>query len=751
MAGPRRSAAGGPLGRLARVAAAIALLSGPVAAQNPAVRPELADIEFKGPRAFPDAVLRAAIISTASRCKLFQPLCALGIGRERQELDPLALNSDILRLRVFYYERGYRSAQVDLDTVRTAPDVMRATFTIDAGPPVLVTSIDLSGLDQLDSVARTRMSTALRALPLTVGDPLSLISSEAARDSLINRLQTLGYARGDVFVSYLIPRDSALSAHVTYELAPGERVYFGAPQISGNVKVSSGVIRRMLAFRRGDRYSREAILRSQRNLFGLDVFRAVEIVTDLAAPGDTVIPIVEVGEGALNRYRVGAGVSTAEFINVEGRWIARDFLGGARRLELRGRVGNFGAASLGNIRPFEDVDEPYDRLSYSLNLDVTQPWFFDPANSLGAGLFVERRSIPDVFVRTARGGYAAVSRVLGAGTSVTLGYRPELTDLNADDLIFCVSFTTCEAADIQVLRDPHWLAPLTVSFVRDRSNSLLAPTRGQVLRLEAEYAASAVGSDFGYTRLIGEWITYHEPFRGLVLATRVRPGWATSTNEPGAGLGLHPQKRFFAGGASSVRGFGQYRLGPKLLKIDATPYLVDDTLGFEGCEAQAINDGDCDVSALADSLPGRFDVRPVGGGAAFEGNLELRFPILNQKVRGAAFIDFGQVWETREAFRLSDLVWSPGVGLRYFSAIGPIRIDVGYNPQGVEQLTVLTTKVCERESANCDPASIQPGRTYTSDELRNSRILTQLDKVAFGANRSFFDRLQLHFSIGQAF
>src|SRR5262249_5398670 len=157
------------------------------------------------------------------------------------------------------------------------------------------------------------------------------------------------------------------------------------------------------------------------------VFRNVDVHVDLDAPGDTVVPHIDVVEGAMNRYRVGAGVSTSEYINAEGRWIARNFLGGARRLELRGRVTTVAAGALSVFPGFEAANDPYDKPGGSLTADLTQPWFFDAANSFSAGLFVERRSIPNVFVRTSQGGYLAVTRALSPISTVTLGYRPERT------------------------------------------------------------------------------------------------------------------------------------------------------------------------------------------------------------------------------------------------------------------------------------------------------------------------------------
>jgi outer membrane protein assembly factor BamA len=263
------------------------------------------------------------------------------------------------------------------------------------------------------------------------------------------------------------------------------------------------------------------------------------------------------------------------------------------------------------------------------------------------------------------------------------------------------------------------------------------------------------GSDFSYSRFAAEATRYGEPFRGVVLATRLRPGYARSMSEAGEGLGVHPQKRFFGGGPNSVRGFAQFRMGPKLLTINAVDHLAPDsgTVAAGSCTAQQINVGNCDVSGMAEADPQLFDVRAVGGAAVLEGNFEVRVPFFLEKLRAAAFVDFGQVWRDAEHARLSDLVFTPGFGLRFFSAIGPVRIDVGYNPQDAERLTVVTTKVCVKPEAGapCTSASIEDGENYTSNELANTRELVRLGDVSWGDNKSIWDRMQFHFSIGQAF
>ncbi|MEX2281594.1 MAG: BamA/TamA family outer membrane protein [Gemmatimonadota bacterium] len=714
---------------------------------------QLRSVRFEGATAFSDAILHASIESEPGRCRniLLEAVCFFGLAREHQNANLNILQGDAIRLQLLYYEHGYRSARVVLDTV-SEQGQLHAIFRITEGLPVQVGSVDIAGIDQVDSRSRARLLGAVSTLPLQPDRPFSMIAYEAARDTLINRLHNLGYAHADVFANARVPRDSARVAHVTYELAPAGRVYFGEPEVQGNERVSSRVIRRMLAFKEGDVYSRDAVLRSHRSLYSLEIFRNIDIHTDLDAAGDTITPLVTIQEGALNRFRAGMGLNTAEFFNAEGRWTGRNFMGGARRIEVRARLANVLADPLEVLPVFENTSAPYDALNGSLNLDFTQPWFFDAGNNFSAGLFFERRSIPGVFVRTARGGYLAVSRTLGAGTSAGIGYRPELTELNAEDEIFCINFVACEESEIRLLSEPHRLAPLVLSLARDRSNGLFAPTRGYILRLEAEYAAAATGSEFAYARLIGEWTLYREPAAGLVLATRVRPGWARSINEPGAGLGLHLQKRFFAGGANSVRGFGQYRLGPKLLKIGADTLLVPDLeSGFAGCSAQQINAGTCDVSLLAEHRRGLFHERPVGGAVSFEANVEARFALVGEKLRGAAFIDIGQVWTAGAKVRPTDLVPTPGLGLRFMSAIGPVRVDLGYNTETGGELQVLTTKVCVPEDGRCTADSIRDDVVYTPDQLGKTRVLVPLGKVPWGMNRSPWDRIQLHFSIGQAF
>jgi hypothetical protein len=141
----------------------------------------------------------------------------------------------------------------------------------------------------------------------------------------------------------------------------------------------------------------------------------------------------------------------------------------------------------------------------------------------------------------------------------------------------------------------------------------------------------------------------------------------------------------------------------------------------------------------------------VGGAISLVGNAEVRFPVVGNRLQGAVFMDFGQVWETSKAVRAKDVVWTPGIGMRYFSPIGPIRIDVGYYGGRGETRTVVTTRVCPA-SVTDEGCPLDLTESYDWFDLRNTDVLQAMDtQVLWNPRRSFLNRLQLHCSIGQAF
>ena len=727
---------------------------------------EVVDVRFVGEDAVTAGQLTTAIRTREESCTLLALLCWFGWGVDEYFLDPEVLAADVLRLRLFYYERGFRRAQV-VPSLRPVEDGVEVVFTIEEGEPVLVGGIAFGGEAE-------RVADILKpATTLREGVPLDLLALQEARDTLQARLRDRGYAQAEVLAGYLIPTDSPFVARVNFDVFPAQQAVFGHIEVVSNDTgaVSPRLIRRMLTFAAGDTFRESDILASQRQIYALELFTHASIEADPAQAASDSVPVtVNVLVGDVHRVRMGVGINSLDCVNAEGRWVSRSFFGGARRLELRGRIANVLSEELryeqvGDLPCSEAGVGPFGTLNGSLNADFVQPWFLGPRNALGLGLAFERRSVPDVFVRDSRGGYLAFTHQLAARTSGTIAYRPALTSFReGGDPFFCISFLACDPASVGLLKDPHWLAPVGVSLTHDASNSVFTPTAGYVLRGDAEVASSVTGSAFQYVRVTGEAASYIALPASLVLATHLRPGWAQEIGQAAGDvdLGVHPQRRFFAGGANSVRGFAQSRLGPKILAVNGT-VLADDFDDEDGenpapgCVASAINNGECDAQSLD---PERFEPRPTGGTLLLEGSVELRFPIWGP-LRGVAFIDAGQVWSDVdiEALDTGMLAWTPGLGVRYYSPIGPIRVDIGYNPTGAEVLPVRSTGVCvptDGGDGDTDPGDgpcvdPDPGVYYPPGLLDNTDELIPLAPVRWDPREGFFDRLQIHFSIGQAF
>ena len=727
----------------------------PVSAQGPAV--EVTRIAFRGNVAFPDDSLSRAISNreTACRSKWLLPLCVLDLGFsiDRRTLNIQELARDVLRLRGFYAGRGYREAQVDTLLTRPSDQTVEIAFEIEEGPPVRVSMLTVQGTEGVERFDITA------ELPVRAGDLLSTINLTATRDTLIQRLQNRGYPRADVGSVSRMPAETPYEADVTFEVDPGPHSVFGPITLMGNTKLKDGVIRRLLPFAEGEEFSAARIVEAQRNLFAIEMIQHAAI-DEMADPAgtvpDSILPLqVQITEGEVHRVRTGFGWSTSDCVNAEGRWTSRNFHGGARRLQLRARLSNGLSETLYNPVCRQAGVGDFGGLNWLLSTDFSQPLIFQQFE-FGSSLFFERQSLQDVFVQTSVGLDLSLSRPVGLYTSLSFSYRPQLTTLEAAEVFFCTSFLVCTPEDISSLQDPNWLSPLTVSFVRDRTNSLLNPTQGYQVVLNFEHASVVTGSNFPYQRAVGELTKYLQTGNGHVLAARLRGGWvgAGSVDLPlGTAEIVHPQKRFYSGGANSVRGFAQNQLGPRVLTVGVSRLLLPSSPdGKTACRPDEILLLTCNAGPLQNE-GGYGTPRPTGGEVVVEGGLEYRMP-MGVRMEAAVFADFGRIWAPGY---VGTLEIAPGLGFRYLSPIGPIRLDVGYRYRGTENLQVVTSQIRRFDSAEGDVEADKihrtvSGKVQTVDFVLEDELAVLHPLVAFGPEAgSFFDRLQFHISIGQAF
>lgn len=741
---------------LALLALASLLPAAPAEGQTPA-RPEILELRFEGNESVTDRTLRNAIVTRRTECRSFvlAPLCLAGadFAIDRWYLNPRTFAQDYLRVWGFYYMRGYREVQVDTVIDRRTETSVDVTFRIDEGRPILVSELEVAGLT--DEELRREIEDGL---PIGAGEPLNLRRLDVTRDTLTQRMRNRGYAHADVLRNIDIDLET-YQAEVEFDVYAGPRAILGEIAIVGHESVDESVIGRMLPFEEGDAYSQEQIFEGQRNLYNLDIFRHAAIEQDLEHVPDSVVPLeVQVNEGNTHRVRTGGGWNTAECFITEGRWVSRNFRGGARRLVLRSRLSNLGTHQLEDSICRGAGSGAYGDVNWSISTDFTQPWIFSPRNSFSASIYAERQSLPDVFVRQAFGVNLDLSRNLGWGTAGTLFYRPQLAELDAAEIFFCTTFLVCDPREIDILQSSSRLAPAGLSLSRDRTDRAFSPRDGYTFVLDVEHASRATGSQFDYERAVSEAKGFVS-IGDAVIAARLRGGWLNAREFRGLGGSgdesaprvAHPEKRFYAGGANSVRGYAQNQLGPRVVSVELSELLfpVGDREAAI-CRPEDVADLSCDPEALDGS---RFFSRPTGGNNLVEGSVEVRFPLLEPLLGGAAFLDFGQVWGGSAQATLSDIRLTPGVGLRYSTPIGPVRMDLAYRPRRSERLPVITSSI----------RPFDPERDRADDRIRGPDgepiDWVALDELALleprfpiSEDEGFsWGRVQLHFSIGQAF
>lgn len=712
-------------------------------------RPEVVELEVTGVASVDEDGLRDAIQTHESTCRnaLFRLLLLCTVSTspyfvDKSWLERPELARDMLRIRIYYWRHGYREATVDtaVTALNDDGDKVRVTLSVDEGPPTLISSIRVIRPPAILPDEDVRDLLLLRA-----GQPLDLFALDSSRVRIRNALWQSGYADA-VIDTVVTVAEETRSAAIEIRVDPRWRTTIGDIVISGNERIAERTILNSLLIREGDIYRRSEVLRSQRILYESALFQHAAIVVPPQGDSTKLIDIT-VREAPLQYVRAAAGFTTVDFGQLEVRYTNWNWYGQARRLELRGTLGNLLARQLSGKGPFERVGAgidgdigPFLNPNWTASAEVRQPWFRSPLNAVSVGVFGHRRSAPGVFVDRGYGATGTFTRDLAARITSSANYRFEIVRMDASDVYLCLNFGVCETETIGALQQPHRLSPFSISATADRANDPLSATRGWRARASVEHASALSGSDFRYNRATAEGTAYL-PLGNNVIAGRLRVGAVRALGSTAGAVGLqsslepilHPRKRFYAGGSTSVRGYGENQLGPRVLtiapsKLEAIGCDVS-LAGVSGCalSSEQVIDGDTVRLRSND-----FQPRPLGGNSILEGSVELRFGIWGE-LSGAVFLD-GAIVGEQNVFTISGntAALTPGVGVRYTTPIGPIRVDLGVNPCLNESLPVLT----EAEGPN------------------GANEIVRLDerRVYSGCTgRSLLSRLQLHLSIGQAY
>lgn len=263
--------------------------------------------------------------------------------------------------------------------------------------------------------------------------------------------------------------------------------------------------------------------------------------------------------------------------------------------------------------------------------DYTQPYLWDAKNQLRGEAGFERETL-DSYDNEKAYGTVNITRTLRKDWNLIFKYNLEtnrLEDLNVRDPEELLAFET---------ENNYWISSLAWGVTQNTTDDEINPGKGHLVSFSVETASGLFGSGLSFIKLDLEMKKYQPIAFQTVLAGRLR---FQSLQEIEDTDYIPIFKRLFLGGGNTVRGYGYQKLG-----------LLDDT------------------------------GKPLGGLSAMNANLELRRPVY-EALSGVLFLDMGLLEEKAFHYDMSRIRYSSGVGLRYDTLVGPIRVDWGYklNPR----------------------------------------------------------------------
>lgn len=612
-----------------------------------------------------------------------------GVVYEHEVFNRFVLERDLQRVERLYQSRGFYEARARAAHVFRDGDTVRVEIVVEEGPPVIVRRVDVHGLERLPPEVRSAVEGSLGA-GVRVG---SRFEEEAFADSekqILRALADRGYAQATArrAADVDVPGHSA---SLGYWVDAGALCEFGAIEISGLGSLPRGIVNRAIGIKEGEPYSENDVDEAKRALLDLGVFSSVNIepqkdATKPGADGKPRIPLrVTVERSKLRNVRLGAGVrldTVKSDFHLTLGWEDQNFLGGMRKFLVEAvpgavvyptRLPDFEAPERllpqGRIRTEFRAPSFLERRTQAIMKGQVgvAPVLLSANRDVGAPILGYRDFRASAGLeRPFRRFYPYISGNLQR--NVPFAYVGDL-----DDALRSVTIT--------------YAALVTPLDLRDDA---IRPHRGAYLTLETQVAGPL--GDATDVRLMPEVRGYIPISRRMTLALRGAAGFLFASNygstvAPNAlrgesGLGGDPAtarrdwvrdiqlmffRGFFAGGPGSNRGYAAREIGPHGI----VPYYIPGQAS-QGVD-MACTSGDTTVAACK---------LPLGGFTLWETSVELRYPIMGD-LSGTVFVDAADVSPYELQFR-----WRPhlsaGVGARYDTPVGPIRLDVGYRIPGLQ-------------------------------------------------------------------
>ncbi|MCB9672820.1 MAG: BamA/TamA family outer membrane protein [Alphaproteobacteria bacterium] len=619
-------------------------------------------------------------------------------------LQPDVLVRDAYRLEVWYAHHGWLDARVagwTIDRVRASTrrkaGVVDVLGRVSTGPRSTVRKLAVTGAT---GAAGILAKTVMRTAEVHEGDPFDLELVESTRTALQDQLRRSGFAYAKVDLEmHAWPEQQAVD--VELRAVVGIPAKLGPITVEGCDRVREAFVRDALNLEEGEPYRLDGLVAAQRRVFAMKTFSLVTVQPDLSDPTAEAVPIrVRVTENKFRSLRFGGGVK-AESQNWEP-YVSSSFkhtnvFGQLIQFQLGGRFGLSGytpfnkAAS--NLKPVWKVNSSvlYPRI---LHQTVAQQLEVDIERGLDQSLQeyfnpkVDFRSIfkPSDIVVISMGPHVEIFSYPFLEPGSVAGEQAKI--VYGEDFVNRYRITSIDTA-------------FTVDWRDDRFST----KRGSFFTTTLRMAFPLQEGDYAFGALSGDWRLFR-PVRvrdqvPMTLATRIHGKLLVDLGD----AGLPYPELAFLGGASSMRGYPTRSMGPY---------------------------------RTYQPVEGTYRYVPVGGTLGLVLSEELRY-YGGYGVTWAVFGDVatlanpGRTVDIRDDTFWGDLTESArfavGVGARYQSSIGPLRLDFAMRPYADE---------------DCGPVE-SPLACYQATPIQR-----RLDAVRFIDRSSSLPAFMIFFAFGEA-
>jgi len=585
---------------------------------------------------------------------------------------PGYLQQDVQSIRNLYVANGFRDVKVTYriaDRYHGVEGHLAAAISVVEGPQWFVSHVALDGVDESDLA---ELDAQLASAP---GQPFSEESVASDRDAILNYYYGRGYTEA-TFEYFVDPAGEPQRVMLRYVVHRGPRKFVRAVLVSGLETTRKSVVDKLISLGPGDPLSLTAQTDSQRRLYNLGIFARVNTaVQNPNGDEEQKYVLYDLNEARPYSLNIGVGAQIARF---GGGATSLDNPGGAPGFAPRvsvtlSRINFMGRAQTVSLQTAASTIEQRAALTYFIPEFVSNPKL-----NLTTTALVDNSN----YIRTYTSFRREASVQLGQRVSRAFSVRYGFVFRNV-----LVSNVKIEPELIPLLSQPETVGLAEISLIRDTRDDPTDAHSGTYTALNAAYAAGFLGSQTQFFRGLSTNSSYYRIRRDLIFARNTQFGVISRTG----GMPEIPlAERLYAGGPDSIRAFPIFQAGPRDLET-----------GF-----------------------------PLGGNALLVNSFELRFPIYGDNLSAVLFQDAGNVYATLGdvsfRFRQQNLqdfdymVQDAGIGIRYRTPIGPIRLDVSFSPDAPRFF----------------------GLKGTYQDLINGTAVSTVQKI---------NAFQFQFSLGQAF